>query len=457
MKRDLTHKLQTWKESPDRKPLVLRGARQVGKTYILKHFGEKFFPRVHYLNFETDETLAAIFEKNLKPDRIIQEFSFYLDASIGKESDLLILDEIQECPRALTSLKYFSESMQEMAICAAGSLLGIQLGRDSYPVGKVDYLEMHPMSFSEFLDGSDQSRYTNYLRDYDMKSPIPEVVHSLLWEQLKLYFIVGGLPEIVKIYASNREDLYRAMIEIRERQYDLIRDYVADIAKHSGKQNAMHMERIWKNIPSQLAREQNGSVSKFRFKGVVPGVNSYSRLAGAIDWLDAAGLILKVPIVNCGHLPFSAYGKENRFKLFCFDVGILGAVSRLPPKTILDYDYGSYKGYFAENFVAQEFRYSGIENICGWREGRAEVEFLKEENGEVFPIEVKSGWVTQAKSLKVFSQKHNPPYRTILSAKNTRIDSKNRVHRYPLYLAAKFPYMKGNVRAEVGDILEECA
>jgi len=439
MKRDLLNNLKKWQNSSEKKPMVLSGARQVGKTYTLKHFGENFFPSCHYINFETDETLSGIFEKDLKPGRIIQELSFYLDTPINLKTELLIFDEIQECPRALTSLKYFCELMPEMAICAAGSLLGIHPGQSSFPVGKVDYLKMNPMGFLEFLEGTEQSRYADYLRHYTGEETIPEVVHRHLWAQLKIYFVVGGLPEVVSLYANNRTDLYSAVKLVRQRQLELIREYSADIAKHSGKQNAMHIERIWKNIPSQLAREQDGSASKFRFKGVVPGIGGYSRLAGAIDWLESAGLIIKIPIVNSGYLPFPAYMKENTFKLFCFDVGILGALSMLPPKNIIDYDYGTYKGYFAENFVAQELKFSGGENICSWRERRAEVEFLKEENGNVYPIEVKSGWVTQAKSLRVFSEKYRSPYRTIMSAGNISIDTNHRVHRYPLYLAGKFP------------------
>lgn len=175
------------------------------------------------------------------------------DNAIIKQASLtclLILDEIQECPRALTSLKYFCELMPEMAVCAAGSLLGIHLAQSSFPVGKVDYLKMNPMGFFEFLEGTDQTRYGDYLRRYTGEETIPEVVHKHLWAQLKIYFVVGGLPEIVSLYANNRADLYSAMKLVRERQSDLIRDYSADIAKHSGKQNAMHIERIWKNIPS---------------------------------------------------------------------------------------------------------------------------------------------------------------------------------------------------------------
>ena len=439
MKRDLFHSLIAWKNKTKRKPLVLSGTRQVGKTYLLKHFGNSMFPSCHYINLEVDEIVHRVFEKELKPKRILEELSFYLDTAINPETDLLILDEIQACPRALTSLKYFCEELPHFSVCAAGSLLGIHLGQSSFPVGKITYLEMFPMSFSEFLEGSGRERYAEFLRNYNGREPIPEVVHSRLWEQLKLYFIVGGLPEIVQIYADHQENLLTALQVVRERQAELIRDYLADIAKHSGKQNAMQIERIWKNIPAQLARAQDGSAPKFRFKGVVPGVHAYSRLAGAIDWLETAGLIIKVPIVNSGHIPFAAYSKENRFKLFCFDTGMLGALSHLPPKRIRDYDYGSYKGYFAENFVAQEFRCSGVRKLFAWQEKTAEVEFLLEIDGKVLPVEVKSGWVTQAKSLKVFAEKYHPVYRTIMSAKKFKIDAKNRVHHYPLYLACRFP------------------
>ena len=415
------------------------GARQVGKTYILKQFGEESFPAAHYVNFEEDESLHTVFQQNLNPERILQELSFHFDSSINSEKDLLIFDEIQACPKALTSLKYFHEKMPGFAICSAGSLLGLQLGETSFPVGKVEHLQMFPMSFEEFLEGSGDARYSELLRNVKAHETMADVAHSHLWESLRNYFIVGGLPEVVQTFADYKEDLFTALGLVRKRQTELVRDYVADIAKHSGKQNAMHIERIWQNIPAQLSKVQNGSTPRFRFKGVVPGIKAYSRLTGAIDWLLAAGLIIKVHIVNCGELPFSAYTTENRFKLLCFDVGILGAISQLPPKTIRDYDYGTYKGYFAENFIAQEFRCAGVGQLYSWKEKTAEVEFLREENGDVLPVEVKSGFVTQAKSLKVFAQKYSPRYRTIMSARSLNIDRSNKVHHYPLYLASRFP------------------
>ncbi|MCP4752120.1 MAG: ATP-binding protein [Proteobacteria bacterium] len=439
MKRKLIGELKDWKNRSDRKPLILKGARQVGKTYLLEAFGKECFPRFHILNFEKDEKLGRIFEPDLNPKRIVQELCFQLDAEIDIENDLLIFDEIQYCPKALTSLKYFGEDIPELALCSAGSLLGLQPGEGSFPVGKVDFLSLFPMSFEEFLEGMEDSKSVSFIRNFKAGDSIPEIVHSHLWNQLKAYFIVGGLPEVVGTYADQSEITFNAFKRVRKKQEDLIATYHADMAKHAGKQNAMHLERLWRNVPAQLAREQNGSVQKFKFKNVVPGVNRFSRLAGVIDWLKTAGLVIQAHIVNSGELPFSAHKRENLFKLYLFDIGLLGALSGLPPKSILDYEYGSYKGYFAENYVAQEFVSSHARDVYAWRERTAEVEFLREVEGSVLPIEVKSGWVTQTKSLKVFAEKYRPSYRTVMSANNLYLDRKNKVHRYPLYFASRFP------------------
>jgi len=434
MRRDIWDKLVKWKDRKDRKPLILKGARQVGKTYILQAFGREHFSQVHYLNFEKHKQLGKIFEGDLIPQNIIRDLSFHLDMSIDKENDLVIFDEIQNIPRALTSLKYFQEELPEMAICSAGSLLGIQMSDESFPVGKVEFLNMSPMSFEEFLSGNGDTKLFEFLRDRERSEIIPPIIHNHLWEQLKIYFVVGGLPEIVKTFAEYKDDLFIALKKVREKQNNLLLTYIADIAKHSGKQNAMHIERLWRNVPAQLAREHDGSVGKFKFKGVIPGIKRYSKLVGSIDWLVSAGLIIKVSIVNSGQLPFSAYTTENTFKLYVFDVGLLGALSDLSPKSIMEYEYGSYKGYFAENFAAQEFICSGVKELYCWKEGSAEVEFLRDINGDVLPVEIKSGWVTQAKSIKVFAQKYCPKYRMIFSANNLSIDLINKVYRFPLYL-----------------------
>ena len=438
MRRNIWNKLAEWKNKKDRKPLILKGTRQVGKTYILRAFGKEHFSQVHYLNFEKYKQLSKIFEGDLIPQNILRDLSFYLNTSIDKENDLVIFDEIQNIPRALTSLKYFQEELPELALCSAGSLLGIQMPDESFPVGKIEFLNMFPMSFEEFLRGEGDTKSFEFLRNRKKSDAIPQIIHSHLWEQLKIYFVVGGLPEIVKTFVEYKDDLFIALQKVREKQDNLLLTYVADIAKHSGKQNAMHIERLWRNVPAQLAREHDGSAGKFKFRGVIPGIKRYSRLAGSIDWLVSAGLIIKVHIVNSGQLPFSAHTTENAFKLYVFDVGLLGTLSGLPPKSIIEYEYDSYKGYFAENFAAQEFVCSDAKELYCWKEGSAEVEFLREINGNVLPVEIKSGWVTQAKSIKVFAQKYHPKYRAIFSANNLSLDLINKIHRYPLYLASCF-------------------
>lgn len=442
MKRDILETLKAWKENKNRKPLVLRGARQVGKTYILEEFGKECFPKTHYFNFEKGRALTQAFEGDIDPKTIIQKLSFLSNTAIDPFTDFLIFDEIQECPRAITSLKYFEEEMPEAAVCSAGSLLGVHLGSVSFPVGKVNMLSMYPLSFREFLCAVGEERSLPYIDEAIITKKIPQFVHEHLWERLKWYFITGGLPEVVDTFSQGKDNLFLAFKAVRELQNEIILTYMADMAKHSGKINAMHLERLWHSIPEQLGKSQDESAKKFIFKDAVAGLNRYDRLAGAIDWLGKAGLIIKVNITNSGHLPFSAYCKENIFKLFPFDIGILGALSHLEPGEILRQDYGSYKGYFAENYVAQEFLCHG-QNLYSWQENTAEVEFLLQADGKVIPIEVKSGRVTHAKSLYIFATKYNAPFRVIFSANPIQVNESSGVYRYPLYLSGEFPKAMG--------------
>jgi len=435
MKRELIEKLIAWKQNPRRKPLILKGTRQVGKTYLLKHFGEQHFPRFFYVNFEKQPDLMGIFERDYNPARLLTELSFHFKQQINAQQDLLIFDEIQACPKAITSLKYFAEDMPELALCAVGSLLGIYLNSESFPVGKVEWLNMYPLTFKEFLWGIGENQLADHLESIHISTQIPRLAHQQLWEQLKIYFIVGGLPEVVVQYNMSKGALYDAFHQVRETQNNLIKDYYADIAKHSGKVNAMHIDRVWRAVPAQLARVQDASTSRFKFKDIISGIDRYSRLANVIDWLINTGLLIKIHIVECATLPLLAYTKESLFKLCMFDVGILGAMSDLSPKIILNNLYGSYKGYFAENFVVQEFLASNVEHLYSWQRGTAEIEFLREINGDIIPVEVKSGSVTHAKSLKVFSDKYQPPYQIILSAKSKEMDRKRKIYHLPLYLA----------------------
>ena len=435
MKRNITESLNDWKSSANRKPLVLRGARQVGKTYILKEFGSTAFPRCHYVNFEEDERLGRIFEQDLKPDRILDELQFYLDQIIDRCQDLVIFDEIQRYPKALTSLKYFSENMPELALCAAGSLLGVTLHVDSFPVGKVQFLDMYPLSFDEFLDGAGKERLAELIRKHDLTQPVPGTAHEQLWDMWKHYLVVGGLPEAVNNYRERQDNLYEAVQMIRKAQRDLLDAYLADMAKHCGKTNALHIERLWRNVPAQLAKTQNGSAGKFKLRDGIPGIRGYERLSTPLDWLERANLLIRVPIVDAVGIPLFGYVKENRFKLYFFDVGLLGAMSGIAPATFLNYDFGSYQGYVAENFVAQELRAAGDKTLYCWQGRTAEVEFLLEKEGEIMPVEVKSGWVTQSKSLKVFAERYHPPKAYILSANN--INQRNISRYLPLYTAGR--------------------
>jgi len=441
MRRNVTESLNKWKSYANRKPLILRGARQVGKTYILKEFGESAFPRCHYVNFETDERPGRIFEQDLKPHRILDELQFYLDRVIDYRQDLVIFDEIQRCPRALTSLKYFSEDMPELALCAAGSLLGVMLHMDSYPVGKVQFLDMRHLAYDEFLDGVGKELLAELIRKHDLTRPLPETAHEQLWELWKRYLVVGGLPEAVNNYREKQENLYEAVQRVRKIQRDLLDAYLADIAKHCGKTNALHIERLWRNVPAQLAQAQDGSTAKFKLREGIPGIRGYERLSAPLDWLEGADLLIRVPIIDTVGIPLSGYVKENRFKLYFFDVGLLGAMSGIAPATFLNYDFGSYQGYVAENFVAQELRAAGYKTIYCWQGRTAEVEFLLEKEGEILPVEVKSGRVTQSKSLKVYAERYHPQRAYILSAKNVSLRNIN--HYLPLYAAAELGTAQG--------------
>lgn len=433
MKRHILQSLIDWKNAKTRKPLILKGARQVGKTYILKQFGEEQFEQVFYINFEKQPAMRAFFEKDLDPKRLMTEICFALKMQVNFDKDMLIFDEIQACPKALTSLKYFCEDLPELAVCSAGSLLGLHLSDESFPVGKVNWLNMYPMSFAEFVESQDEQMLVNLLNTFTFDSVIPVTAHEQLFEQFKHYLIVGGLPEVVLEYKNNKDRLFEAFERVRVKQNEIINDYYADIAKHAGKNNAMHIDRLWRSVPQQLARSQDGMAQKFRFKDVIPGANRYRQLVNVIDWLLNTGLLLKVHVVDTAQIPLSAYAKDSKFKLLMFDVGILGAMSELAPASILKYDYGSYKGYFAENFVCQELTCKDSKPLYNWQEKTAEVEFLKEMNGNIIPIEVKAGVSTRAKSLKIYIEKYSPPKNYILSAKPYQTRGKQ--IQLPLYLA----------------------
>ncbi len=433
MKRLILDQLLDWKKSTPRKPLILKGARQVGKTYVLKEFGQNHFKAFHYFNFEKEFRLRSIFEQNLDPHRIIQDLAFASNASIDQANDLIIFDEIQNCPKAITALKYFQEEIPNLAICAAGSLLGLELSNESFPVGKVSLLEMYPMSFEEFLMAVGSTQEIRSYQDHQLDEPLSPIKHQRFLNWLKIYFVVGGLPEMVSTYMLEKDT--KVFSIVRQKQEQLITMYTADMAKHCGKQNAMEIERLFRNIPTQLSKNMDGQSSRFRFKNIVEGKNQYQRLKGIIDWLEATGLVIKIFICRLGAKPRMAYASENMFKLFIMDAGLLGALSDLSPNTLIQSDYGTFKGYFVENFVAQELKALGQRQLFSWTEGQSEIEFLMDINGNLIPFEVKSGRSLRSKSLSVFNQKYKPLWQVVLSAKEPHIQN-NKIN-CPLYFIPK--------------------
>lgn len=436
MKREIHQKLLDWKNSRDRKPLVLKGARQTGKTFSLKEFGQKEFRRMHYINFQKDKTACDIFTGNLSPHKILESMQLYLETTIEKTQDIIFFDEIQDCPRALTSLKYFCEDMRELAVVSAGSLLGVTQTVEPFPVGQVNFLNLYPMSFEEFLLAVGDEDAYHRLHTLRYPDTIPLVLHHRLMEKLKEYFIVGGLPEVVGTYCAYKENKPEAYVNVRKKQEEIVTAYSSDFSKYSGKVNANEIAAIFESIPAQLARENK----KFKASEAMPQ-GRFSRLKSPIDWLIGAGLLIKVKIINSGEIPFEAFTMDNRIKLYIFDVGILGALAHIPPKSIyLENDFFStYKGAFCENYVAQEFIYSGSGQLYSWMSNTAEVEFIREIDGRVYPIEVKAGQSGKLKSLNVFAAKYPASYRTRISARNLEFNEQSKIHNYPLYLSYRFP------------------
>jgi hypothetical protein len=435
MFRKIDTQLLAWKNSPFRKPLILYGSRQVGKTHALKNFGKAEFGKTFYLNFEEKrDDLNRLFGGSLSSKEIVTRIELLFQDRIDIERDLLILDEIQQCPRALTSLKYFAETMSQLAVCCAGSHLGIALSDEAFPVGQVDMLHLFPMDFEEFLGEADPQLTQATFGSSDWAG-IDEFLHARLWESLKIYYMTGGLPAAVASYLQRKESLVEAFGEVREVQRNLIAGYISDFSKHAGKENANHIHRVFENVPVQLSRQLDASTAKFTFKGVIPQKGKYEFLAGPINWLVKAGLVIKVPIVEMPSIPLKAFAKENVFKLYLFDVGILGAMLDLPLSALRDQDYGMYKGFFAENFVAQQFVASGARDLFAWTHRTSEVEFVRVLNGEVIPIEVKSGQRTRAKSLASYAERYSPSRMIHISGRPYHRGSL--VTNYPLYLAGK--------------------
>lgn len=441
MKRIIESKLRQWKDKTPRKPLLLQGARQVGKTYVLRKFAKNHFSHTHYFDLEASKVdLAPIFNDSpLDPKQLIDKFSFVSGKSINTETDILILDEIQAIPRAITALRYFYENMSRLAVAAAGSNLGVAHSDEPFPIGKVESVHMYPMNFEEFLAGTDEEMALMFLINF-RGGKTDDIYHRRLFDLLKGYFVTGGMPEAISQYSVNKDAPLEAFRNVRQLQKQLILHYESDFSKYAGSTNSRHIGRVFRAIPLQLSNTQDKKSKKFKFKDVISkGYRSYEHLADPVEWLTKAGLALKVNTNLHPSIPLMAGAKENSFKLFLFDIGLLGAMINLNPESILCYDYGSYKGYFAENFVLQELRTYGFNEIVTWSGRSSEIEFVLEVNGNIIPVEVKAGFNTKAKSLQAFITKYHPAYAIKFTGNKFGCDNQKRIINYPLYMISRFP------------------
>lgn len=426
MQRFIIEKLNKWKNLKNRKPLILKGARQVGKTWIMKEFGKNNFKNYVYFNFDENLDLQQLFETNKSALRLIERLSLISGIKIEPNKTLIIFDEIQECSEALNSLKYFCEDASEYAVICAGSLLGTKLSEPkSYPVGKVDILNVYPLDFEEFLLATDEKLFEVY-KTFN-KQNIPEsIFNSKLKEVYQNYLIIGGLPECVNSWIKEKDPK-----RIDEIQDSLIELYENDITKHSNKVNAGRILMIYRNIVPQLSKE----TKKFIYSKIEKGARA-REFEEAIEWVVSAGLINRVYLSSNNIYPLKAYDELNAFKLYFFDTGLLRRMAGVSNESILFNKEFAFKGAITENYVLQQIKgLFDIEPNYFTFDGRYEIDFLAQINDEIVPIEVKSGSDVESVSLKNYIKRYSPKYSIRYSALNYM--NNDNIKNIPLYLIRK--------------------
>lgn len=426
MYRTIFNKLIKWKLDKYKNPLIFNGARQVGKTYLLQEFGKTEYRQMIYINFERAEEMQNIFLYDLTPKRLITAFEFYSGLKITPEDTLIVLDEIQAAPRGITSLKYFCEEAHEYQIIAAGSLLGINLHpNESFPVGKVDIMTLYPMSFYEFLIAMGEENGLAKIISEKRFDMMP-VFHEKFKEYLKYYFYVGGMPEAVKVFAENRD-----WKKARQIQDKILKNYRNDFSKHAPKEIVPRINMVWDSIPAQLSKENR----KFIY-GVLKEGGRAKEFELAIQWLTDAGVLHKTFAVSKTGIPLVSYQDFSAFKLYHNDLGLLGAMSKLKTKTLVDSDavFKEFKGSLAEQYVFQQLLLDEelTINYFSFNNGRYELDFLIEnEDGELIPIEVKSGENLKASSFKIYCERNKP--KTAFKISLTNYKEESWMTNLPLY------------------------
>ena len=426
MNRKILDSLVEWKNSDERKPLILNGARQVGKTYILEQFGAGYFENVVYLNMEIEGAVCDFIEKELSPRKIIQFIEVIKKQEITPDKTLIIFDEIQTCERALTSLKYFCEQTPEYHIASAGSLLGVALNRVKYsfPVGKVNEFNMYPLDFEEFLWALGYEKLVEEIKNHYLNDEtMPDALHHIALELYLKYFIVGGMPAAVQSFINTD-----SFLKVQIVQNDILNEYIADMAKYADVATSVKIRACYDSIPAQLAKEN----AKFQYKVVQRG-GTATIFGEAIEWLNQANITLKCQRLEHGYVPINAYMDLINFKLYMGDIGILTLRSEIPLQTILSpiETDNTFLGAMTENYVAQCFKAKKYRLAYWQSEGKAEVDFVLQKEGKVVPVEVKKGMRNRSKSLGVFMEKYKSEYAIRISKKNFGFE--NNIKSVPLY------------------------
>jgi len=425
MKRILYESLLRWKKDINRKPLLLQGARQVGKTYLINEFAKGEYSDYIYLNFEQNPDLKTLFLGDLNPQNIINNISLYLGRRISSSDTLIFFDEIQAAPEAITSLKYFYEQAPEYHIISAGSLLGVSVGKQSsFPVGKVNFITLYPMSFKEYLIAFSEELLVERLTEIKSIESLPEVIHEKLINHLKMYLYLGGMPEVLQNYLDNKD-----VASARKIQNDILEAYSRDFSKYTDRSQAIKTSELWGSIPYQLAKENK----KFKYSEVRKNGRA-SLFEQTIEWLKKTGLINIAYNISVPKLPLAGYADRTKFKIYLLDTGLLGAMLNLTSEIIIKGSelFSEYNGAFIENFVANELKILGNKELFYWTsKSDAEVDFVLQIENEIYPIEVKSGTNRTLKSLRSYAEKYNPKIICRVSPRNFIRD--NEFINIPLY------------------------
>lgn len=425
MERKIIEALKNWKSDPKRMPLLLGGARQVGKTYTALTFGKQYYKNTAYFNMEDSAEIISIFDRDLDPARIVRELSVKSGENIFPGDTLIIFDEIQACERALTSLKYFQEKAPEYHIIAAGSLLGVALRREKYsfPVGKVDMMTLYPLDFEEFLWATGNEKLCVLIKEsYAEFTPLS--LHDTALDLYKTYLVVGGMPRAVSEYVDTHDFDF-----VTAAQKTLNDAYIADMAKYATPQDTTRIMAAWGSVPAQLSKENH----KFQYKVIKSGARAYA-YETAIDWLKAAGMINVCTRVSEGKMPLSAYADNDSFKIYMMDTGLLCSKFGIAANVVLSspHSFDGFKGALAENYIMQALTVSGFVPFYWSSPGKAELDFvMQDRSGNILPLEGKSADNVKAKSLRNFVSLYAPPYAIRVSAKNFGFE--NNIKSIPLY------------------------